>query len=227
VEQLTYPCPSCGFLVFEEPAGSYDICPICNWEDDHVQLRHPLMGGGANTESLFESQQNILHVVPAEVKEYRGHLRCVDWRPLGRSDLGTGVDAPETSVGYFNAAAADSPAYYWEKKPQFSAVSEWFQVRFDDARISLQVNPPQREPWVAAISWERIVRVCFKAGDWDDSDVIYIFTDERPESYLIPSEADVGGALWNEILRRKLFDAEIAIEAMSSTNKLFCCPAVE
>jgi hypothetical protein len=116
VEELTYPCPSCGFLVFEEPAGSYNICPICNWEDDHVQLRHPLMGGGANRESLFESQQNIVKVVPAEVKEFRGHLRCLDWPPLGRADLGPALDAPETGVGYFNAAAAESPSYYWEQE---------------------------------------------------------------------------------------------------------------
>ena len=115
----------------------------------------------------------------------------------------------------------------WNIYPKFPVMSEWFQVRFDDAVISLQVNPPKQESWVAQIKWERIVRICFNAGDLDNPDVIYIFTDERPESYSIPSEADIEGALWNEILRRKLFDAEVAIEAMSSTNKLFCCPAME
>jgi hypothetical protein len=106
-------------------------------------------------------------------------------------------------------------------------LTEWFQVRFDDAGINLQVSPPEQESWAAQIKWERIIRVCFNAGDLDNPDVIYVFTDERPESYPIPSEADIEGALWNEMLRRKLFDAEIAIEAMSSTNKLFCCPAIE
>ncbi|HZH31965.1 MAG TPA: hypothetical protein VEY11_14460 [Pyrinomonadaceae bacterium] len=115
----------------------------------------------------------------------------------------------------------------WNTYPKFPAVSEWFQVRFDDAVISLQVSPPKQESWVAQIKWERIVRVCFNAGDLYNPDMIYIFMDERPESYSIPAEADIEGALWNEILRRKLFDAEVAIEAMSSTNKLFCCPAME
>lgn len=115
VEDQPYPCPSCGFLVFDEPAGSYDICPVCNWEDDHVQLRYPLMGGGANSESLYESQRNILKVAPVEVHEYQGHIRCPDWRPLGKADLEPSVDAPETGIEYFNAAAEESPAYYWEK----------------------------------------------------------------------------------------------------------------
>ena len=106
-----------------------------------------------------------------------------------------------------------------------SPLSEWFQVGFDDTVISLQVKPPGRESWAAEIKWERIIRVCFNAGDLYDPDVIYIFTDERPESYAIPSEADMESALWNEMLRRQLFDAEVAIQAMSSTNQLFCWPA--
>lgn len=35
-----YPCPCCGHLVFEDPPGSYEICPVCFWEDE------PLDGGG-------------------------------------------------------------------------------------------------------------------------------------------------------------------------------------
>ena len=31
-EQPSHPCPSCGFVVFEEPPGSYAICPVCDWE---------------------------------------------------------------------------------------------------------------------------------------------------------------------------------------------------
>lgn len=53
-----YPCPCCGYLAFEEPPGSYDICSICYWEDDVIQLRDPLHAGGANRHSLVESQRN-------------------------------------------------------------------------------------------------------------------------------------------------------------------------
>ncbi|MBO0846033.1 MAG: hypothetical protein J2P22_11530 [Nocardioides sp.] len=34
-----YPCPCCGYLVFDEEPGSYDICAVCGWEDDLSQLR--------------------------------------------------------------------------------------------------------------------------------------------------------------------------------------------
>lgn len=103
-------------------------------------------------------------------------------------------------------------------------LNEWFSVRFDHETINLQVSPPGGTAWEEYIQWERIIRVCFKAADWYESDEIYIFTDERPESYLIPTEANGGSALWMEIIERKLFDAEMAIEAATATNELFCSP---
>ncbi|MEK6581007.1 MAG: CPCC family cysteine-rich protein [Nitrospirota bacterium] len=54
-----YTCPVCGYLVFKEPPGSYDICPFCFWEDDIVQLAYPDMAGGANKVSLIEAQNNF------------------------------------------------------------------------------------------------------------------------------------------------------------------------
>jgi HEAT repeat protein len=89
---------------------------------------------------------------------------------------------------------------------------EWYFVRFDDCAIALQVNPPDGTLWEATIPWERIIRICFKTGDWFESDEIYIFTDERSESYLIPTEAEDGKALWDEILERKLYHGEVAID---------------
>jgi hypothetical protein len=55
----TFPCPCCGYLMFEGKPGSYDICEICYWEDDDVQLRDPHFAGGANALSLLESQRNF------------------------------------------------------------------------------------------------------------------------------------------------------------------------
>ncbi|MBR7827436.1 hypothetical protein KDK95_14050 [Actinospica sp. MGRD01-02] len=54
-----FPCPCCGYLVFDEPPGSYEICPVCIWEDDLVQLRWPSYTGGANKPSLIDAQQNF------------------------------------------------------------------------------------------------------------------------------------------------------------------------
>ena len=68
--------------MFNEPPGSYGICSICGWEDDHLQLRFPVMTGGANKESLYESQQVWTKKIPLEVQEYEGCSRDKDWRPL-------------------------------------------------------------------------------------------------------------------------------------------------
>jgi hypothetical protein len=100
----------------------------------------------------------------------------------------------------------------------------WFKVRFDDASITLEGSPPTRAAWESHVEWARIIRVCFKSGGWDSPDEVYLFTDERPESYLIPMMAVGADALWDEIIRRGLFDAELAIEAASSVDKLFCHP---
>ena len=63
-----YPCPCCGYLVFKEEPGSYDICPICFWEDDLVQLRFPFEGGGANRASLVDAQKNFLEFGACELR---------------------------------------------------------------------------------------------------------------------------------------------------------------
>ncbi|MGN1350182.1 MAG: toxic anion resistance protein [Anaerovoracaceae bacterium] len=62
VEKLTLPlfqsraghtCPVCGQHRFSRK-GSYEICPVCGWEDDPVQERDPDFSGGANRQSLRE-----------------------------------------------------------------------------------------------------------------------------------------------------------------------------
>ncbi|MEZ5427781.1 MAG: CPCC family cysteine-rich protein [Pyrinomonadaceae bacterium] len=110
-----YPCPSCGFLIFDEPPGSYDICSICGWEDDHVQLKYPFMTGGANGGSLFDYQQDIIKEIPIEVKENSGYVRDSDWYPLRPEDYKENENIPKSGLGYFLEAAKDAPVYYWKK----------------------------------------------------------------------------------------------------------------
>ena len=81
------PCPGCGFLIFGPDAyGSYGICPLCNWEDDPVQLANPLSPGGANGESLHTCQRRSLHKWPLAVREVelqgQTYRRDSAWRPL-------------------------------------------------------------------------------------------------------------------------------------------------
>lgn len=52
------PCPCCGHRVLDAVPGSYEICPVCFWEDDGVQFRWPAMDGGANKASLVGAQLN-------------------------------------------------------------------------------------------------------------------------------------------------------------------------
>ena len=53
-----YRCPCCGYFTLEE-VGTYEICPVCFWEDDPSQENDPEMEGGANELSLLESRKNF------------------------------------------------------------------------------------------------------------------------------------------------------------------------
>lgn len=62
------PCPCSGHLVFAEPPGSYDIRPVCFWEDDYVQRRWPDRAGGANSPSLIEAQRSSRELGATELR---------------------------------------------------------------------------------------------------------------------------------------------------------------
>ena len=104
------------------------------------------------------------------------------------------------------------------------ALSNWFHVKFNNDMIFLNVNSPPDEGWQVEIPWSDIIRVCFKPGDLFESDEIYIFTDKRPESYVIPTEAEGGAELWGEIINRDLFDAELAIKVITASEGISCWP---
>lgn len=101
---------------------------------------------------------------------------------------------------------------------------DWFVVVTDDRSVSLSVSPPGRPAWQAVIPWDSVTRVCFEAADFLVSDGLYIFTSLRPESWLIPTEADGGQELLSELIRRGLFDARLAIIAAQAHEGLFCWP---
>lgn len=46
-------CPVCGQSVLE----AFEICPVCDWQNDRVQFMHPDMEGGANNMSLNQAKQ--------------------------------------------------------------------------------------------------------------------------------------------------------------------------
>src|SRR5512143_2026352 len=89
-QEMKFTCPCCGYKTLEEkPPGTFNICPVCHWEDDHVQFSNPDFAGGANKVSLREAQQNYRKYGACEQR----FLKCarhpkkdekkdVTWRPL-------------------------------------------------------------------------------------------------------------------------------------------------
>lgn len=107
------PCPACGFVVFAEPYGSYELCPICKWEDDGVQLANPCSPGGANGESLYLAQRAALSHLPLDVREHEGFSRCSSWRPISDAEA-TQFEARRARLGLWSTKAVDSPdRAYW------------------------------------------------------------------------------------------------------------------
>lgn len=52
-------CPCCGYFTFKYELGNtFQICPVCYWEDDGVQLDDPTYEGGANRVSLYQAKKN-------------------------------------------------------------------------------------------------------------------------------------------------------------------------
>lgn len=55
---MRYPCPCCNHYTLSSPPGSYDICPVCFWEDDNSQNENPNYTYGANSISLHDAKEN-------------------------------------------------------------------------------------------------------------------------------------------------------------------------
>lgn len=51
-------CPCCGTRMFSI-YGDYEICHVCNWEDDPVQASNPDFAGGANHPSLNDARKDF------------------------------------------------------------------------------------------------------------------------------------------------------------------------
>lgn len=60
---MSYACPCCGYLTFgDEPPGTFEVCPVCFWEDDELQFRDPSYEHGANGISLEQARKNFVAI---------------------------------------------------------------------------------------------------------------------------------------------------------------------
>ena len=99
-----YPCPACGSLVLADTPGSYQLCSVCDWEDDAVQLANPTTGGGANRCSLVEAQASPRDHAP-------GVPRDPAWRPVSEQEIAWHRAECVTAGTPFPNPATD--VYYW------------------------------------------------------------------------------------------------------------------
>lgn len=71
---MQYQCVCCRFwTIFDDcPPGTYQICPVCGWEDDNVQYYDPNFSGGANEMSLNEARKNykLFGAISSEMTKY-------------------------------------------------------------------------------------------------------------------------------------------------------------
>ncbi len=65
-----HPCPCCGSRTLSV-LGSYEVCDVCDWEDDPVQSVDPEYAGGANRESL-NSARKKWHEKVEQLRQRRG-----------------------------------------------------------------------------------------------------------------------------------------------------------
>lgn len=58
----------------EEPPGTFEVCPVCYWEDDEVQFKNLDYEGGANTVSLRVARENYARLQACS-EEFLNHVR--------------------------------------------------------------------------------------------------------------------------------------------------------
>jgi hypothetical protein len=105
--------------MFSAPPGSFEICEICGWEDDPVQLLDPKYEGGANTLSLIEAQNNFQEFGAYEPdalflrrEPSEEDTRDPEWRPATEADC-EGARTP-ASLSTLEYESLDI-WYYWRR----------------------------------------------------------------------------------------------------------------
>jgi uncharacterized Zn finger protein (UPF0148 family) len=121
---MSLPCPACGFLTIEDKFyGTYDICPVCGWKDDHAQLANPACKGGANPVSLIEVQKKVLREVPLDFREYKSFMRDKKWRPLSKEEIEK-FSEEKKARRWMNKGVISTREVYWVKREERSSSSQ-------------------------------------------------------------------------------------------------------
>ena len=116
MKKKKYTCVCCGHKVFDH-LFDFEICPVCGWEDDPLQIRFPLEKR-ANKVSLVEAQINFAKIGLlyegflnfADGKKYERDLK---WRMFDKKDK---VDEKEDDCNEIDYPIDMTRLYYWMDK---------------------------------------------------------------------------------------------------------------
>ncbi len=71
-----YQCPCCEYYTLDKsPNNTFQLCPVCHWEDDGVQLNDPDYEGGANQMSLNSARKNFKEIGVIDL-QFKGQVRA-------------------------------------------------------------------------------------------------------------------------------------------------------
>jgi hypothetical protein len=128
---VRYPCPCCGYPMLSE-RGGYEICRLCNWEDDGQDDPHSeeVWGGPNGSYSLVQARSN-----------FRQHLVMYDpVQPdtrIGGRDSAIELGAKRQIVAAFEAMRA--------AHDEAPVAELWATVRAGEAVLEAEVQRKVRE----------------------------------------------------------------------------------
>lgn len=83
-----FACVCCGYRTLdEEPPGTFQICPVCYWEDDGVQAADE-SATGANAVSLLQAKENFRSIGASDSKHRTAVLVSASNHEPRRADPG-------------------------------------------------------------------------------------------------------------------------------------------
>lgn len=151
--QRKYPCPCCGyFTLTEPPIGSYEICPVCFWEDDPVQNADPEFSGGANNPSLNEARQNFARFGAME-ERFKENVR-----PPHEDELPPDVPAVSVILVHWERASVEDTVACLE------SLAATTYPRLSTILVNNGATSLPAEPFLAALPGLQIVRTSENLG---------------------------------------------------------------
>lgn len=149
-----YPCPCCGYLTLSEKSpGTYEICPICCWEDALID-EEP----GSNGVSLRIAQRNFLAfgACDRDFLTYTRHPtkqdhRSPDWQTLDQQANTASLLTIETIIKAFSTVTRENGVSLHEARAidDYQGAQERAAARLQDTDTQWQEIPDQ---WIEEYS---------------------------------------------------------------------------